>query len=1015
MEKQIRDWRDYPFSPHRIARGRPGAYQKNVFMKYLDNLIAWADKLFRRDTIESINEATQLYVLAANLLGPRPEKVPSSNETEPRSYSQLRPALDDFSNAATNLENELPMLVFGTVASVGNEPPKYASNIDPGEIFNLGNELSNELSMSAIGTVVNLGSELPKHVSTIDPEKSFTTGTEQTPNLEATVVSTKAQSYKGQEGDLVISSISPTWGAIISEPSSDPEPTSDSQSSSGSKSIPKLYFCIPHNDKLLEYWDTVEDRLFKIRHCMNIEGVERQLPLFEPPIDPALLVRATAMGLDLSKILDDLSAPLPNYRYTFMLQKAKEFTQELKQVGGLLLSALEKKDAEEIALRRAENEEELLKEVKEVRKQQIQEANETKASLERSKEAIIIRKDFFAERINNELIDKESQNITDLSDAGSHLESQRDAAGTAATWAHIPDITTTIDTSKWPPSISSIGTTIGGNIFSRIYQANASEYGAFAAISSNAAAILSLQGQFERRKEDWEHQLNLATKECEQVEEQITAAEIRIDIAEKELANVEKQIEHAKEIENFLRSKFTNQELYTWMVSQISAVYFQAYKLAYDMAKRTERAFRHELGLSVADSSFINFGYWDNLKKGLLAGEQLHHALNRMDAAYLDKNKREFETTKHVSLVQLDPVALIELRQTGVCEISIPEALFDMDYPGHYMRRIKSVSITIPAVTGPYTGVPCTLSLLKSSVRHKNTLRDVGNAKEYKRNLEDDDLRFTDHYGAIQSVITSSGQNDSGLFDPNLRDERFLPFEGAGVISTWRIEMPNEFRPFDYDTISDVLLHIRYTARPSGGLLKKKAVDELRSAINKIAQSGGEAGLSRLFSVRHEFPTKWHQFLRPAKGENGVSKLQTMTLPLTKERFPFFFQGKNISIKKVELFVKVKPEFITPEDQNVPVHDKDTLKFTLASGKSAPTSKEDALPLSSQNQLFHGNKPFPSNEPGKLGNWTINAWLVEEDAGEDTQKEGTQIKQINVDALEDVILVCHYTVGDENL
>ena len=45
-------------------------------MAYLDNLIAWGDALFRQDTGETINEATQLYVLAANLLGPRPQEVP---------------------------------------------------------------------------------------------------------------------------------------------------------------------------------------------------------------------------------------------------------------------------------------------------------------------------------------------------------------------------------------------------------------------------------------------------------------------------------------------------------------------------------------------------------------------------------------------------------------------------------------------------------------------------------------------------------------------------------------------------------------------------------------------------------------------------------------------------------------------------------------------------------------------------------------------------------------------------
>src|SRR4029453_10229450 len=38
-------------------------------MKYLENLVAWADNLFQQDTVESINEATELYVLAASILG----------------------------------------------------------------------------------------------------------------------------------------------------------------------------------------------------------------------------------------------------------------------------------------------------------------------------------------------------------------------------------------------------------------------------------------------------------------------------------------------------------------------------------------------------------------------------------------------------------------------------------------------------------------------------------------------------------------------------------------------------------------------------------------------------------------------------------------------------------------------------------------------------------------------------------------------------------------------------------
>ena len=100
----------------------------------------------------------------------------------------------------------------------------------------------------------------------------------------------------------------------------------------------------------LRYWDTISDRLFKIRHCQNIEGVVRQLPLFEPPIDPELLVKATQAGLSLTSILNDVNIGLPNYRFQVLLQKANELCNDVKTLGSLVLSALEKKDAEYLAL-----------------------------------------------------------------------------------------------------------------------------------------------------------------------------------------------------------------------------------------------------------------------------------------------------------------------------------------------------------------------------------------------------------------------------------------------------------------------------------------------------------------------------------------------------------------------------------------------------------------------------------------------------------------------------------------
>ena len=82
--------------------------------------------------------------------------------------------------------------------------------------------------------------------------------------------------------------------------------------------------CIPDNPDLKAIRDTIDDRLFKIRHCQDITGVERKLPLYEPAIDPGLLVAAVAAGLSLSSVLNDLNSPLPNSQFKSLLRKALE-------------------------------------------------------------------------------------------------------------------------------------------------------------------------------------------------------------------------------------------------------------------------------------------------------------------------------------------------------------------------------------------------------------------------------------------------------------------------------------------------------------------------------------------------------------------------------------------------------------------------------------------------------------------------------------------------------------------
>lgn len=97
---------------------------------------------------------------------------------------------------------------------------------------------------------------------------------------------------------------------------------------------------MPRNDKLLGYWDAVANRLFKIRNSLNIEGIFRQLTLFDPPIDPGMLAHAAAAVVDVASIGSGINQPLPLVRFQFLVQKAAEIAQEVKSLGTQLLSTL---------------------------------------------------------------------------------------------------------------------------------------------------------------------------------------------------------------------------------------------------------------------------------------------------------------------------------------------------------------------------------------------------------------------------------------------------------------------------------------------------------------------------------------------------------------------------------------------------------------------------------------------------------------------------------------------------
>ena len=408
-----------------------------------------------------------------------------------------------------------------------------------------------------------------------------------------------------------------------------------------------------------------------------------------------------------------------------------------------------------------------------------------------------------------------------------------------------------------------------------------------------AASMALTQGGYHRRQDEWDFQVRLADKELIQIDQQIATANLHLDMLDKDLVAHDIQIANASQTDLFMRSKYTNQELYEWMIGQISSVYFKAYQLAFDVAKKAERCFGHELG---SDASFLGFGYWDSLKNGLMTAEALHHDIKRMEVAYLDQNKREYEITKHVSLSQLDPQALLQLKNTGKCIVQVPEAAFDLDHPGQYMRRHKAVSLSFACIAPPFTSLGCKLSLISNRYRRSAALRSGGATdKDKYQEQAGNDERFAYNVGTIQSIATSTGQSDSGMFELNFRDERYLPFEGTGAIGTWQLELPVAFRQFDYGTISDVILHLRYTARDGGSGLRDCVEGALRELLNEMTLAANRSGLFQAYNLRQQFPNEWWQ----------LRETNATQITLGLQYLPFLAQGHAPVIDQVAWFARV--------------------------------------------------------------------------------------------------------------
>ncbi|MEO1449451.1 MAG: insecticidal toxin complex protein, partial [Bacteroidota bacterium] len=467
--------------------------------------------------------------------------------------------------------------------------------------------------------------------------------------------------------------------------------------------------CAPINERLLCLYNKTKDSIDLVHHCINASRLKNGRPNKDMPyFGNNNLLDCWKSDLDACAEKSDWCLPQSPYRFVVLIQKAKEIVSELKSLGAALLAAYEKGDSEYLMALRTKHERQLLELSLEIRKNQWREADWQVQALVKTKEIAILRRQYFVELIANGLKNGEIQydSLTLLS------MGFRTAGNTAEIGASvaslIPDIFVGFPCTLTQPPV---GTKLAEAIFvttARIMNALGERFSTYGGLELTRAG-------WDRREDEWQHQVQVLDIEIDQIERQILAADRRRDIALQELNNHQQQLENIEEVHDFLRDKFTKHGLYLWIQQETAALHYKMYELGLHCAKQAQRAFNYERGYTAR--KFIPNHIWDNLREGLLSGERLQLALTQMEKAYYDENTREYELTKHISFRDSFPMSFLQLQTTGYCEIDIPEWIFDHDYPGHFMRRIKNVSLSIPCVVGPYTGVHAKLTLLSSKTR----------------------------------------------------------------------------------------------------------------------------------------------------------------------------------------------------------------------------------------------------------------------------------------------------------
>jgi hypothetical protein len=928
-----------PFDPHAIAAVRPSAYPKAIVVGYIDNLLDWGDELFvlafARANPEYLREATQKYVTAWELLGPRPALLGDCGESvlASKTYQAIKAATVA---GGSEFLIELESIVFkgGGGKGGGGKGGQFVA-ASAQAISAATTELYATTQVPPAAPPLPMPVPLPIPVPVpvpgpgpvgpagpgpivpgpvgpgpLAPRPPLRLGARiARPRWDSLPLDRRARAASYTKADVALAS---SAQAMMISTESPTEAMRSPWSGAGNSIVGSIVrsigpaFCIPRNERLLDCWDRVEDRLYKLRHCLDIDGVARQLPLFAARIDPGLLAGGRAAGLTLEDVLAG-GGEVPPYRFQYLLERARSYTATVQALGAGLLSALEKRDLEELTRLRNTHQRNVLALTTELRSDEVKLAKEGTEIAKRKLAAAEYRRDYYGSLLSTGMLPSEIVQV-EAQALSAELKTIASIIDTVAAIAHlVPDFG-----SPFSMKFGGIEVGLSSTSWSMVLNRTAD-------VAELVSTVAGLSAGQERREQGWEHQRVMGQHDVDGAKHEVAAAELREGMAQRGLEIHRATLAQQDEVIALTKDKFTNLALYTWLTRSLQRLHREAYLNALTMASLAERAYHFE---RPGDATVYVGGEWDGGRSGLLAGDRLAVALQRLERRFIEQGDRELEVNQSFSLAQLDPAALVALKETGSCEFAVSELHLDLFYAGQYRRRIRSVRLTMPCITGPYTNVSARLSLVSSHLRKAPGLSAAGLVEVPPTRT--------------RAVAMSTAQGDAGVFELSFRDERYMPFEGAGAVSRWRLELPKALRTFDYHSITDVILNLSYTAQEDG-TLRDQVEERTANAVGSLLTYLRNNDLVRVFSLRQEFSSAFTRLLRsPANTQ--------VTLEIDDRHFPLFLAGRTLRVSSADMVLGVTDRTVAVDTVSLSVDGTTVTSFPAPGNPPDPEADYGGLP-----------------------------------------------------------------------